>query len=575
MEKKKSKAWLVVLIVFAVLLMEIVPSVLLGILSDQISGGDAIKRQEDTYQRVNYTELTRNQRLEDFDYFFEMLKTTLPYVYDMEEKFGFSVLDREEEYRRLVWECPDDYAFFALMYSIINDIPSGHASFAPPDYYSYFSSGYYRTDTVGLNLTDNLRGKLDAYGQYLVTKQHEYDRKTEDALMFTYADGTYLCTGASGAEFHSVITEINGGDPGKFIANMLSPTGKLLYDPKYECAYRPYVVFSTVGTQPVTLSLTLQDGTECDVVVYTDYDIVFSWYNGGYFATDYYNYEGEEFEAAPDADETAVGIQTDDSIDLAYVQLSSLLYSDGSVVEEKLREINDYDTIVIDLRGNGGGVSSFYESYIYPALYKEDASFEAVGYVPKNSYTKGLFNGLIGGALNRLVNGLRFGVTDEYPPEMYDCSNGEYYKYSFKHKLSGDSSLSYSDNRSVYYIVNNNTCSAADEIVQMVKECDLGTVVGTHTLGEGLVFGVCCDWLPNSLLMYYYCPTYAIDKEGVNNNLYGTMPDIYGGTSLEGYILSDEMELTGQDWTTLENRELWDNNYRIILGEIGALDMAA
>ncbi|MGN1120097.1 MAG: S41 family peptidase, partial [Oscillospiraceae bacterium] len=177
--------------------------------------------------------------------------------------------------------------------------------------------------------------------------------------------------------------------------------------------------------------------------------------------------------------------------------------------------------------------------------------------------------------LNRWVNNLKFGVTDEYPEEMYDCNNGQYYKYTFKHELNGNSSLNYSDDREVYYIVNNSTCSAADEIAQIVKTCGLGKIVGTHTQGEGLIFGVCCDWLPNSLLMYMYCPTYVIDSEGVNNNLYGTMPDIYGGTTLSGYILSDEMEIEGEDWQSLENRELWDNNYRLILAEAGELDAAA
>ena len=507
-----------------------------------------------------------------------MIKTSLPYVYDMKEKYGFSVLDKEEQYRNACAACEDDYSFIALMSSVINDIPSGHASFVPPDYYSYFSSGYYRSDTVGINLTDNMRGKLDAYAEYLVKKQSEYNSRLDTGVYFTYSDGTYLCTGGNNMEFHSTIITINGNDPEEFVTEMTCPTGKIQYDPKHDRVYRSSIMLSTTGTEPVMVKLRLYDGTECEAQYFCDYDLCYALDMGGYYTEsvlEYITEDGELFETAPDADEDAVEVYTDPENDLAYISVTSLLYSDGSTVKSKLSEYSSYENIVIDLRGNGGGMSNFYEDYIYPALYKDDASFEAVGYVPKNSYTKGLFNGLFGGLMNRWANNLRFGTTDDYPSEMYDCNNGEYYKYSFTHDLHGDSSLNYSDNRNVYYIVNNYTCSAADEIAQMVKECNLGKIVGTNTLGEGLIFGVCCDWLPNSLLMYMYCPTYVIDNEGVNNNLYGTQPDIYGGTTVEGYIVSDIMEMTGEDWRSLEAREQWDNNYRLILSDIGALDAAA
>lgn len=580
MERKRSRIGLVVLlIVLAIVGFELVTGIATNMMVDSITNKKGQDWQESTYRKIDYTPLTKEQRLEDFDYFYRMIKTTLPSVYDMDDKYGFSVLDREEEYRRMVSECEDDYSFLALMSSVINDIPSGHASFYPPDYYGYFTSGYYRADTVGITLTENMHGKLDAYAEYLVDMQKKYNALLENALYFTYADGSYLCTGGDYDLFHATIVSINGGSADEFISSTLSPIAQVQYDTKNEKAYRSSAMFSSAGTQPAALELELADGSRRTVEYYCDYDLCYALEYGYYFTEalieDLQSGDGELFEGAPAADEDAVDIQTDEQNGIAYVSLSSVMYSEGSAVKNALEKYADYDNIVIDLRGNGGGVSSFYEEYVYPALYKQDAEFEAVGYVPKNEYTKGLFNGFIGGLMSRWYNNLRFGVTNDYPSEMYDCNDGSYYKYSFTHELNGNSELKYSDERNVYYIVNQYTCSAADEIVQMVKECGLGTVVGTNTLGEGLIFGVCCDWLPNSLLMYMYCPTYAVDSEGYDNSLYGTQPDIYGGTTVEGYILSDIMELNGENWQSLENRELWDNNYRLILQDIGALDMAA
>lgn len=566
------------IIILAVVLKNTLPQMLLGFIITSKSRDDGLALQERTYHEISYTELTSQQRLEDFDYLFSMIKTSLPYVYDMNEKFDFSVLDKEDSYRKAVAECKDDYSFLALMTSILNDIPSGHATFFPPDYYSYFLSGYYRSDTIGINLTENMQGKLEAYAKYLVEKQSEYNEKIGSGIYFNYTDGEYICVFGDESESYSVLVSVNGNEPEEFITEMVSPTGKIQYDPKNDEAYRSTILFSTAGNKPVTLKLRLNDGTECEKQYYCDYDLCYAYDMAWYYSDEVYDYiteDGEVFESAPDAEEEDADILTDEENNLAYISITSLNYSDGSAVKEKISEYSDYENIIIDLRGNGGGAAGFYKNYIYPALYKDNASFETTGYVPKNNYTNGLFSSISEYIAVCMANNVWFSDTDEYPEKMYDCNNGEYYKYTASYELYGDKTLSYSDNRNVYYIVNSYTCSAADEIVQIVKSCNLGKVVGTNTAGEGLIFGVCCDWLPNSLLMYQYCPTYAIDSEGVNNNLYGTQPDIYAGVTVEEslhyYTMSDE----GTDVYSLPARRIWDNNYKVILKEIGTIKDAA
>lgn len=567
----------IAVIVAAIVLAKIIPYMLYGFIIAPPTFKDGETRQEETYQEISYTELTQEQRLEDFDYLFNMIKTSLPYVYDMEEKYGFSVLDKEEEYRAACAACEDDYSFLALMTSVFNDIPSGHAAVIPPDYYSYFSSGYYRTDTVGLNLTDNMQGKIEAYGKYLVEKQSEYNTKLESGVYFSYTDGEYFCYGED-TDNYSTIISINGNEPQEFVTEMASPIGKIQYDAKYDRPYRSNLMFSTTGTQPVTLRLMLSDGTEYDKQYYCDFDLCYAYDMAWYYSDEVYDYiteDGELFETAPDADDDAAIVYTDEENDIAYISISSLNYSDGTDVKERISEYSGYENIVIDLRGNGGGISDFYKNYIYPALYKDDTVFEVTGYIPKNSYTDRLYSDFFEMLIGTDVNDLSFSNTNEYPDEMYDCNNGEYYKYTLTRDFHGDSSLSYSDDRNVYYIVNYATCSSADEIAQVVKSCNLGKVVGTNTEGEGLIFGVCCDWMPNSLLMYMYSPTYVIDDEGVDNSLYGTQPDIYGGVTFEGSLRCDAIAAEGKDWSSLPSRRIWDKNYQLILKDIGVLADAA
>ena len=140
------------IIVWAVIAALFLIPAVLGTLFSYIIGiaqtDSALSAQARSYKQVEYTELTPEQRLEDFDYFYTMIKTSLPAVYEMSESFSYSVLDREQTYRKMVEECSNDYEFMALMFAIINDIPSGHASFALPDYSDYFLAGYFRAETV-------------------------------------------------------------------------------------------------------------------------------------------------------------------------------------------------------------------------------------------------------------------------------------------------------------------------------------------------------------------------------------------------------------------------------------------
>lgn len=575
-----DKAFLTTVIVLVLAIALMLP-VLFGTINKAITQtyDNGLKFQEDTYQKITYTEMTDAQRREDFDYYFEMLKTSMPNAYNMREKFGYSVLDNYDRYLKAVENCKDDYQFIAFMTSLANEMPSGHSSLVMPSYYDYFSSGYFRTETVGLNYAENMRGRLDAYYDYLVDKQSDYNQKIKSAISFTYTDGEYLCTGGSNDYFHSVLTAVNGESPDKFAVETLSPVGQVCFDTKFDKPYRNQLWLSTAGEESVMLTLKLQDGSTTQAEFFTDIDLCYSLYYGGYYTEEFESIitgdDRTEFEVAPDADDDSVVIYDVREYNMAYIELDSLLYSDGTVIKERLREISDYDNIVIDLRGNGGGMSNFFEEYIYPSLYKEDKKFTAEGYIPKTKYTDGMYGSVIDKAIDLFYNNATFKTAKSFPDEMYDCADGQYYKYTFSHDLYGDSSLTYSEDRNVYYIVNNYTCSAADEIAQMVKECDLGKVVGTNTLGEGLILGVCCDWLPNSLLMYMYCPMYCVDSEGVNNALYGTQPDIRGGTDVEGFILSDEMEIEGIDWRLPENRAKWDRNYRMIIDDIESRQSAA
>lgn len=81
----------------------------------------------------------------------------------------------------------------------------------------------------------------------------------------------------------------------------------------------------------------------------------------------------------------------------------------------------------------------------------------------------------------------------------------------------------------IWLLIDQSNYSAAEALIQRLKNCDFVTLVGNQTRGGGMIFAAPAKIpfvLPNSGLLYQYVPFYCMNEDGSCNDFYGTKPDI-------------------------------------------------
>jgi C-terminal processing protease CtpA/Prc len=121
--------------------------------------------------------------------------------------------------------------------------------------------------------------------------------------------------------------------------------------------------------------------------------------------------------------------------------------------------------------------------------------------------------------------------------------------------LTGDGAA---DPARVYYLVNNATGSAADELAALVKSRGLGRLLGDNTAGEGLAGSYCAASLENSGLVFTYFPGRPLLPEGTRDAVRGVFPDEYIPQTRESFYAQRAMILDGEDTYSYEGLLRYD-----------------
>jgi len=210
---------------------------------------------------------------------------------------------------------------------------------------------------------------------------------------------------------------------------------------------------------------------------------------------------------------SAVYSYRDDANQIEYIKISNFENNEGNRLKQIISEMK-YNTVIIDLRGNYGGSPYYFERYIYPYLYEEDLSGARYWMTNRTKYN------------NKMIHNLTVFTN------LYSKSEDSII-YKKDYKLSGAYE---GEKKNVYYLVDENTASAADGAATLVKDNELGTVVGGNTSGEGLGQSFICDILDNSGLVFIYYSAVACSESGEKLYSFGTEPDVYITASYEEYL---------------------------------------
>lgn len=481
-------------------------------------------------KEISELDLTKEEKIEDFEEFYNNIIEGVPSINDQATLYGIDFKNRRDYYLELIEATKSDFEFFCTMRAIQEDIPSKHTDICFPEYSNISSLNCYNMEkTLSRH---NLRSLTEYWYQRIKDACQEFSEVK--CANFKYIDGQYLFDSIYSSDSYGdlqgfELISINDQPMSDYVVNHIS-TYNLRYDYKRNVPYRWYLTLNDSIGQKVNVTFSDSDkGGNINKELYIDIKME---------VVDSFSYIYEEDKSENKESDEGIYSYFDDENEIAYVEIKNFKNSQGEELLATLEKTKTFENIIIDLRNNYGGYRQYANDYLYSPLYSDDIITTLNWFVADSDANKVINNKLSHRLFYRKRN----------------AENGFYYtrKYTYKGK-------SPERKQSIYYLTNMNTASAADGYIALVKENDLGTIVGTNTYGEGTAGSFYCNSLKNSGLVYIYFPSYSYNQDGTNNAVYGTSPDIYIEQTKDSFYKQRELQKKQKDINTYNEKIKYDN----------------
>lgn len=363
-----------------------------------------------------YIQLTMQEKLDDFNYMYEVLKENYPFFEVNKRLTGIDWLANKDKYIEEIKNTKDDYSYIAILDKILGDLKNHHTTILSKDRYIDLKVAYSKYKPW-LDELNNEKART----RYLTSNYIDYDFGTS---------GAYIAAGSS-----NVKTKI---------------------------------------------------------------------------------------------------IQKDKA---AYLSISSFEHSadqDMGKIKPFLEGIKDYKTLIIDIRGNDGGDSAYWTSYLLPMLISKPVSSKMYFVYRGGSFSEKFLKGYFGNEFDNFIpisNIDKEGLKN-MPPEIK--SQFKYYDKS-DFKIEPRDSVNFKGK--IYLLVDKFVYSAAETFATYAKHSGFATLVGETTAGDGIGISPFLCTLPNSGYVFQFSSTMGLAKDGSCDEETKTIPDIKvsaeRGTTLE------------------------------------------
>lgn len=210
---------------------------------------------------------------------------------------------------------------------------------------------------------------------------------------------------------------------------------------------------------------------------------------------------------------------------LAYMKINSMLgdlyrKNDEKVLSEFLQEIKNYSNLIIDIRGNVGGDSRYWQEFLLPKILDDD--YQTINY----SFIKA-------GKLNSKVikqEGYKSNIEEFIESSAFNQKTKDILK-DFDYYLSDENyveaaydTIGFKGN--IYLLVDDGVYSSAEMLASFCKETKLAKLVGTRTGGDGIGFDPLQVDLPRTGYVLRFSDGLGLTESGSINELDKTKPDI-------------------------------------------------
>ena len=451
--------------------------------------------------------LTKQEKLEDWHYFKDIVIKNYPYFHVKQRVTGTSWLEILPEIERLVLESEDDQSFYRAISYAAATLQNGHTHVVHPLTYPSYAS-FYAKERVWKNAFTVDVSQAYEYWQMLLAEEEEYY-----SFLISYVGGSYYVTSTNDPKQLPLLSEvlaIDGKSVTEYVLEDLQTTQKLR-DPLRD---KLYVKRLSLPDKVVELTIK-NDGVLENKLVEP--------------------YTTERPKEEENREKTTTTILQEGQI--AYVKIpsfsSSLVAEDGKMLREFYQEVKDYPYLVIDIRQNGGGSDYYWEKNILEPLLSQKISVNSYVLHRDDPYVRSFFNARLGlGNLFLRRNKLKLEELPALPQEV--LTNEFAGPVSFNYTIKPKKSVNFTGE--IFLLVDEGVYSSAETFAMVAKASGFAYLVGTRTGGDGPGFDPIFFKLPHSKLVVRLSASMGLNPDGSCNEETHTLPDLYVENPLE-YIV--------------------------------------
>ncbi|WP_339288391.1 S41 family peptidase [Paenibacillus sp. FSL E2-0201] len=199
----------------------------------------------------------------------------------------------------------------------------------------------------------------------------------------------------------------------------------------------------------------------------------------------------------------------------------SLMEMDSSEIRDFLIEVKDYKTLILDIRGNGGGNSSYWRNNMVPLLINKPITYNTYSLYRGGEYAEAFMQArwLTGGLLP-IAN-----IKDEQMPNIPPEATTMFKDYN-KNVDIVTPYQSVGFKGEIYLLVDSSVYSSAEGFAAFAKGTGFAMVVGGRTGGDGLGTDPLVAALPNSGYVFRFSLQMGLNSDGSCNEEVKTVPDV-------------------------------------------------
>lgn len=213
---------------------------------------------------------------------------------------------------------------------------------------------------------------------------------------------------------------------------------------------------------------------------------------------------------------------------------------DEKLIREFLFEIQSYQALVIDIRGNTGGDSGYWIDFLVPKIVDRIYKFETYYFLNRGDIARRFIDFHIKNTPTLNINRkdmLETEALPNLPNEVFEKFGNYYINYTMIIEPAIDS-IGFSGN--IYLLVDRFVFSSAEMFAAFAKETGFATLVGETTGGDGLGTNPWLEVLPNSGFVARFPILMGTTSNGTVNEEFKTVPHYKVDNPRQTFLLSSD-----------------------------------